>query len=101
MVEFWKNAVECDYTEYNGTLTEQCTHEIGDKGMISGIWREVSALENIDDATGKRVLVWAQRVEAQRAQKETLKRQNRPGNLMLLDTVHKNMTIMPKESINK
>ena len=40
--------------------------------MISEILREVSVLEDIDDATSGWVLLWEKRVEVQRAQKETL-----------------------------
>ena len=40
--------------------------------MICEILREVSALENIDDGTSGLVLLWAQRTEAQKAQKEVL-----------------------------
>ena len=40
--------------------------------MISEILREMSALEYINDATNERILLWAQRVEAQRVQKEAL-----------------------------
>ena len=39
--------------------------------MICEILREV-ALENIDDATSEWVLLWAQRVEVKREQKEAL-----------------------------
>ena len=40
--------------------------------MISEILREVSSLEDINDAISERIPLWAQRVEAQRVQKETL-----------------------------
>ena len=40
--------------------------------MISEILREISTLEDIDDVTSKRVILWAQRMDAQRAQKEAL-----------------------------
>ena len=38
--------------------------------MISEIIREVLALENIDEATNESVLLWAQRVDAKKAQRE-------------------------------
>ena len=47
------------------------TIKLENEGMISEILKEVSALENIDDATSKRVL-WAQRMEAQRTQNEAV-----------------------------
>ena len=40
--------------------------------MINEMLREVSTLENIDAAPSEQILLWAQRVEAQRAQKEVL-----------------------------
>ena len=40
--------------------------------MRSEILRDVPALEDIDDTTQKRVLLWAQRLEAQGVQKEAL-----------------------------
>ena len=47
-------------------------HGLDDEGMISEILRKVSALEDINDATSERVLIWALQVEAQRVQKEVL-----------------------------
>ena len=44
----------------------------GDKGRISDILREMSALENIDGATSDTVLVWPQREKSQRMHKEAL-----------------------------
>ena len=44
--------------------------------MISKIPKAVSTLENIDNATSEWVLLWAQRVESQRAQKEALDSMN-------------------------
>ena len=41
--------------------------------MIGEILREVSALEDIDNATSERVLLWAQRMQAQRVQKDSIK----------------------------
>ena len=65
-------AADCEYNKYDRRLTEQFIHGLDDEGMISEILREVSALENINDTTSKWVPLWAQRVEAQRAQKNAL-----------------------------
>ena len=62
-------AAECDYKEYNTTITEQFIKGLGDTSMISEILREVSALENTDDTAS---MLWDQRVEIQRMQKEAL-----------------------------
>ena len=40
--------------------------------MISEILREVATLEDIEDGTSEKVLIWVQRMEAQRAQKLVL-----------------------------
>ena len=64
--------VECDCKEYNRELTKQFINRLDDEAMISEILRKLSALEDIDDATSEPVLLCAQRVHAQRAQKEAL-----------------------------
>ena len=63
---------ECDYLKYDQKLTEHLTHWLDDESRISEISREVSALEDINDATNERVMIMVQRVEAQRVQKEAL-----------------------------
>ena len=47
-------------------------HWLDDKGIISDILREVLALQNIDDIPVNKLLLWAQRLEAQSAIKEAL-----------------------------
>ena len=69
----WVKVTECEYKEYNGLLIEQFINGLHDQGMISETLREVSTLENIADAISKRVLLLAQRVEAQMMQKSVLK----------------------------
>ena len=39
--------------EYDRKLTEQFIHGLDDKGMISEILREMSALEDINDVTNE------------------------------------------------
>ena len=56
--------------EYDRKLTEQFIHGLEDEGMISEILREVSVLDHINYATYEWVLLWAQRVEVQKVQKE-------------------------------
>ena len=55
-------AADCDYKEYDRSLTEQFIHRPDDEDMISVILREVLTLQDSDDATSERVLLWAQRV---------------------------------------
>ena len=50
---------ESEYKEYNRLLTEQFLNGPDNEGMINEILRKVSTWEGIDDATGKRVLLWA------------------------------------------
>ena len=63
---------KCDYIKYNRALAEQFIHGLGEEVKISETLREVSSMEDIDDAISERVLLWAKRVEAERVQKEAL-----------------------------
>ena len=58
MDRLWTKAAECDYKEYDRKLTEQFIHRLEKEGIINDILREVSTLEDIDDATSKWVLLW-------------------------------------------
>ena len=49
---------KCDYDEYDRRITEQFIHVLDDEGMVSQILREVSVLEDINDATSEWVLLW-------------------------------------------
>ena len=62
-------AVDC---EYDQRLTEQFIHGLDDKVMTGEIMRELTVLKDINEATSSQILIWAQRVEVQRAQKEVL-----------------------------
>ena len=65
-------AADCDYNKYDRILTEQFIHGLDNEGIIIEILREVSLLEDIDEATSEWVLLWTQRVEAQGTPKEAL-----------------------------
>ena len=67
MVKLSTKILECDNKEYDRELTEQSIQGIDSEDMISEILREVSALEHIHDVTSDRVLLWAQRKEAESA----------------------------------
>ena len=60
-------AVECDYKEYNRELKEQLIYGLDKEGMVSEVFREVSAVEDINDVTSKGVPIWTQRIKAHRA----------------------------------
>ena len=72
MVKLQTREAECDYKESNRELTQQFIHGLGDEGMMSWILREVPVLVDINNFTSEGALLWVQRVEAQRAQKEAL-----------------------------
>ena len=80
--------VECQYKEYNMLLTEQFICGLNEDGMISEILNEVATLEDIKDATGECILLWAHRVEALRAHKSAL---SDIKELKYLDIVRWNM----------
>ena len=63
---------ECQYKEYERLLREQFISGLNDSGIISEILNEVAALKDIEDHMTEHVLLWVQRVEAQRAQKSAL-----------------------------
>ena len=77
MVRLQTEAAASDYNEYNSRLTEQFLHGLDDEGMISETIKEVSVLEHIHDVTSERVPLWTQRVEAQRAQKRSIRQHKR------------------------
>ena len=49
---------ECENKEHNSLLTEQFINGLDDEGMINEIQREVSTLEDIEDATSETVVLW-------------------------------------------
>ena len=66
-------AADSDYNEYDSRLNDQFIYGLDDKDMMCEILkRSISARRYINDATSEWVLLWAQRVQAKGAQKETL-----------------------------
>ena len=61
----WTKAADCECKEYGRLLREQFINGLDEEAWC-GILREVSALEDTDDATKKRELLWAQRKVVQR-----------------------------------
>ena len=57
--------------------------------------RKVSALEDIDDATSERVLLWTQTMEAQRVQEEALDSIKEAKDFVSLTCSTQNMTMRP------
>ena len=61
-------AVECGYKEVGRQLKEQFIHGLNNKGMLYEIIKELMVKSNDNQTTSEGMLVWAKRVEAQRAQ---------------------------------
>ena len=59
---------ECNYKEIDWQLKEQFIHQLNDKVMLDEVISELTAKSNDKQMTSEGVLVWAKRVEAQRAQ---------------------------------
>ena len=59
---------ECNYRELDGQLKEQFIHGLSDKLMLDEIIRELTAKNRHEQGTSEGVLIWAKRIEVQRAQ---------------------------------
>ena len=64
MGRFRLAAIECNYKE----IDRQLIHRFNDYDMLAEIIRELTKAEESTVVTSKQVLIWAKRVEAQRAQ---------------------------------
>ena len=93
MGKLQKNAAEYDYKEYERDQTEEFSSGLDDEGMINEILREVSLLEDINDAISERILLWTWRIEAHRLQKETLDNMKEAKDLMQSDEMHKDKSM--------
>ena len=60
-------SAEYECKEYDMLLTEQSISGLNDNGMIDEILGEVATIEDIEHAISEHVLLWAHRVEVQRA----------------------------------
>ena len=61
-------AAECNYKEIDCQLKEQFIHGLNDKNMLDEVIRELTTKSTNDQTTSEDMLVWAERVEAQRMQ---------------------------------
>ena len=61
-----------EYREPSRLLTHQFIGGLNNNDMTDKILREVTTLENMEEATSECVLSWVQRVEVQRAQRNML-----------------------------
>ena len=61
-------AVECNYKEIDHQLKEQFIHGLNDKTMLDEVIRELTTKNINEQNTSEDVLIWAKRVEVQRAQ---------------------------------
>ena len=62
-------AAECNYKEIDCQLKEQFIHGLNDKTMLDKVIRELTTKNINEQMTSEDVLIWAKRVEVQRAQK--------------------------------
>ena len=60
--------VECNCKQVDRQLKEQFIHELNDRVMLDEIVRELTEKNNIEQIKGEDILLWARRIEAQRAQ---------------------------------
>ena len=60
--------IECNYKELDKKLNDQFINGLNDSDMLAAIIRELSKTDENMQVTSKQVLVWAKRIEAQRAQ---------------------------------
>ena len=60
--------VECGYKEIDRQLKEQLIYGLNNKGMLGKIIKELTIKSNDKETTSEGVLIWAKRVETQRAQ---------------------------------
>ena len=86
---------KCQYKEYNRLQSEQVITGINDDGTINEILKEVATLEDTEDAPSKHVLLWAHRVEVQRAQNSALYDIKEAKESALLSTVHRSKNTWP------
>ena len=61
-------AAWCNYKGIDRQLKEKFIHELNDNDMLAEITRELTKAEESTAVSSEKVLVWAKRVEAQRAQ---------------------------------
>ena len=61
--------MECKYQEYDGRLKELFINGLNNETTITKMIKELTALKYKIDVSSEEVLIWAQTVEVQRAQK--------------------------------
>ena len=72
MGRLWTNVAKWEYRKPDRLLTEQFIGHLNADDMTDKTIREITTLENIEEATSEYVLCWMHRVEAQRAQRSVL-----------------------------
>ena len=65
-------AAKCGYNEIDQQLKEQFIHGLKDRVILDEVIRELTSKSNSEETISEDVLVWAKRVEAQRAQASVL-----------------------------
>ena len=65
-------AIECNCKEIDRQLKEQFIHNQNDTDMLAELIRGLTKIQENTEITSEKVLCWAKRVEAQRAQSASL-----------------------------
>ena len=68
MGQFRTTAMECSYKEVDRQLKEQFIHGLGDSEMLMEIIQELTKCSENMMIPNEHLLIWAKRIEAQRAQ---------------------------------
>ena len=66
------SATECNYKEIDRQLKEQFIHGLNGSDMSIKLIRELTKIEDNENITSEQVLVWAKRVEVQKAESAIL-----------------------------
>ena len=70
MGRVWIKAIECYYKEHDISPKEQFINSIYNEEIMQGITKELMAQNNAQEIDSEQVVMWAQRVEEQRAWKK-------------------------------
>ena len=68
MGRLWLSVIECNYKEIHKHLKEQFIHGLNDTEMLGEIVKELTKVHENEEITSEKVLSWAKRIKAQRAQ---------------------------------
>ena len=94
MGRFCINEVDCEYKECDRRLMEQFINGLDDEVILEEIIQELTALKDNSEVSSDEVLMWAKKVEAQRAQMKVLDNLIDKRSLSLLEQTSRSMLIL-------